>query len=259
MRNPAFTDIIGMNQCPVGEERVDKRMSHFCSAIIPAAGNSTRMALDGASKQFLTLLGVPVLLHTLRAFQLAERIQEIVVVSRKQDLPQIQTWVEQLDLHKVTQLTVGGTTRQESVAAGLAVLSGEAGYVAIHDGARPLITPSLIDFAVDDAVKHRASALGVPVKDTVKRVNGQGFVVETPPRETLWAIQTPQVFERPLYERALQEAGGTDYTDDCQLVERLGIPVHICMGDYRNMKITTPEDVGAAQAILEGLQKEESR
>lgn len=234
-------------------------MSHFCSAIIPAAGNSTRMGLEGVSKQFLTLSGVPVLLHTLRAFQKAERIQEIIVVGRSQDLPQIQTWIEKLGLQKITQLTVGGTTRQESVAAGIAAVSDKAGYVAIHDGARPLISPRLIDFSVQDAEKYGACALGVPVKDTVKRVNGQGFVVETPPRETLWAIQTPQVFERSLYERALRKAAGSDYTDDCQLVERLGVSVHICMGDYRNMKITTPEDIKAAQAILEGLQKEESQ
>lgn len=234
-------------------------MSHFCSAIIPAAGNSTRMALEGRSKQFLTLGGIPVLLHTLRAFERAGRIGEVIVVARTADFAEIRAWMEKLGLQKVKGLTTGGATRQESVAAGLELLNPQADYVAVHDGARPLISPALIDFVVDDAVKYRASALGVPVKDTVKRLDGQGFVTETPVRDTLWAIQTPQVFERTLYEQAQKAACGSDYTDDCQLVERLGIPVHICRGDYQNIKITTPEDVGAAQAMLQKMQKEESQ
>lgn len=234
-------------------------MFHHCSAIIPAAGNSTRMALAGRSKQFLALAGLPVLIHTLQAFQSASQIQEIIVVGRAQDLPEIQIWVHKLGLQKVMHLTQGGDTRQESVAAGLALLPPQADYVAIHDGARPLISPSLIDFVVADAVQYRASALGVPVKDTIKRVDGQGFVLETPLRDTLWAIQTPQVFERSLYEQALQAAPDSDYTDDCQLIERFGVPVHICRGEYQNLKITTPDDVGVAESILQSLQKEESQ
>ncbi len=234
-------------------------MSHFCSAIIPAAGNSTRMALDGRSKQFVTLGKMPVLLHTLRAFEKAQRIGEVIIAARIQDFAEIRLWVEKLGLRKVKCLTTGGETRQESVASCLELLAPKADYIAIHDGARPLITPALIDFAVNDAVKYRASALGVPVKDTVKRLDGQGFVVETPARDTLWAIQTPQVFERSLYEQAQRDAIGADYTDDCQLVERLGVPVHICRGDYQNIKITTPEDVEAAQAILQKMQKEETQ
>lgn len=234
-------------------------MSHFCSAVIPAAGNSTRMALDGRSKQFLMLEGIPVLLHTLRAFERAERIGEVIIAARTSDFSEIREWIDRLGLRKVKCLTTGGATRQESVTACLGLLDPGADYLAIHDGARPLILPSLIDLAVNDAMEHRASALGVPVKDTVKRLDGQGFVIETPKRDTLWAIQTPQVFERALYERAVKAAQGSDYTDDCQLVERLGVPVHICRGDYRNIKITTSEDMGAAQAILQEIQKEESQ
>ncbi len=228
-------------------------MKNNCSAIIPAAGNSTRMALGGRSKQFLELLGLPALVHTLRAFEQASRISEIILVGRAEDLPAMQACVREQGFGKVRAVVPGGKTRQESVALGLRRVSGEAAYLAIHDGARPLISPALIDLVVQDAHTHRASALGVPVKDTIKVVDGQGFVVDTPSRDTLWAVQTPQVFEKKLYQEAMKMAQEQhlDCTDDCQLVERLGERVHLCPGDYHNLKLTTPEDVFLAEAILQ--------
>ncbi len=232
-------------------------MLKICSAIIPAAGNSTRMALGGRSKQFLDLLGMPAFLHTLHAFEQARRIHEIIVVGREEDIPDMESCIRAQGLQKVKAIVPGGATRQESVAAGMAEISSEAEYLAIHDGARPLISPALIDFVVEDAETHRASALGVPVKDTIKVVDGQGFVVDTPKRDTLWAVQTPQVFERALYQEAMDTARKqqADYTDDCQLIERFGVLVHLCLGDYHNLKLTTPEDIVLAEAILQGLQK----
>ncbi|MCI9576863.1 MAG: 2-C-methyl-D-erythritol 4-phosphate cytidylyltransferase [Clostridiales bacterium] len=232
-------------------------MLKICSAIIPAAGNSTRMALGGRSKQFLDLLGMPALVHTLHAFEQAHRIHEIIVVGREEDIPHMESCIRAQGLQKVKAVVPGGVTRQESVAAGIAKVSPEAVYLAIHDGARPLISPALIDFVVEDAETYRASALGVPVKDTIKVVDGQGFVVDTPKRDTLWAVQTPQVFERALYQEAMDAARKqqADYTDDCQLIERFGVPVHLCLGNYHNLKLTTPEDIVLAEAILQGLQK----
>ena len=223
--------------------------TNSCCAILVAAGSSTRMALP-TSKQFIPLLGVPTIVYTLMAFEHAHSIQDIVVVCRRQDMEQIWDCVKQYQMTKVYAVVPGGQTRQQSVAAGVAAAPTLAAYFAIHDGARPLIQPQAIDAVVQDAFLYQASALGTPVKDTIKVIDENGFIVSTPNRTALWAVQTPQVFERTLYCSAMEQAAQEDYTDDCQLVEHIGVKVHLCLGEYTNLKLTTPEDIAFAEAIL---------
>nr|WP_319488259.1 2-C-methyl-D-erythritol 4-phosphate cytidylyltransferase [uncultured Caproiciproducens sp.] len=226
-------------------------MKSRCCAIVVAAGNSTRMAF-GFSKQFVPLCGVPAIARTLSAFDAAELIQCTVVVSRREDIDLVKDCIQKFKIEKVISIVEGGITRQQSVAAGVSAVPENIAYFAVHDGARALITPEEIDASVEDAFQCGASALAVPVKDTIKVIGKNNYVVSTPERSTLWAVQTPQVFERRLYQKAMEQAlvNGGDYTDDCQLVEHIGVKVHLCMGTYTNMKLTTIEDVGIAEAIL---------
>ena len=227
----------------------EERPEAFVSAIIVAAGQSRRMGGD-TSKQFILIDGVPVIVRTLKAFEIAERIREVVIAARQEDIPQMYALIQDYEITKVKQIITGGETRQESVFRAIAQVDENADFLAIHDGARPLIRPQEIDLAVSAAVEHGAAALGVPVKDTVKQVDADGKIVDTPERSTLWAVQTPQVFSRALYLRAAEQAGGAQLTDDCQLIERTGAPVYLVRGAYANLKITTPEDVFAAEGIL---------
>ena len=219
----------------------EERPEAFVSAIIVAAGQSRRMGGD-TSKQFILIDGVPVIVRTLKAFEIAERIREVVIAARQEDIPQMYALIQDYEITKVKQIITGGETRQESVFRAIAQVDENADFLAIHDGARPLIRPQEIDLAVSAAVEHGAAALGVPVKDTVKQVDADGKIVDTPERSTLWAVQTPQVFSRALYLRAAEQAGeaAAQLTDDCQLIERTGAPVYLVRGAYANLKITTP-------------------
>ena len=229
----------------------EERPEAFVSAIIVAAGQSRRMGGD-TNKQFILIDGVPVIVRTLKAFEIAERIREVVIAARQEDIPQMYALIQDYEITKVKQIITGGETRQESVFRAIAQVDENVDFFAIHDGARPLIRPQEIDLAVSAAVEHGAAALGVPVKDTVKQVDADGKIVDTPERSTLWAVQTPQVFSRALYLRASEQAGeaAAQLTDDCQLIERTGAPVYLVRGAYANLKITTPEDVFAAEGIL---------
>ena len=222
-----------------------------CCAIVVAAGSSSRMGA-GDSKQFLPLCGRPVLAHTLAAFERAGSIAKVVVVCRAEDAERVRRLAERYRFQKLCAVAPGGETRQCSVAAGLAAVPEEAAYLAIHDGARPLVQPEEIDAAVQEARRYGAAALCAPVKDTIKVRDAEGYVASTPERASLRAVQTPQAFERRLYEQAMQRAArmGADYTDDCQLIEQIGKKVHLLTGGYANLKITTPEDLAAAEAIL---------
>lgn len=223
----------------------------ICCAIIVAAGNSSRMALE-YSKQFVPLGGIPAIVRTLSAFEAAHRIDSVVIVCRGEDTEEIKKLIIQYHYKKIGEIVPGGRTRQQSVLAGIAAAPEDAAYFAIHDGARALITAGEIDAAVEDAVRYGASSLAVPVKDTIKVADESGFIASTPDRSLLWAVQTPQVFERGIYLKALARAQeeGADYTDDCQLVEHLGIKVHLCPGEYTNLKLTTPDDIPLAETIL---------
>lgn len=233
----------------------EERPEAFVSAIIVAAGQSRRMGGD-TSKQFILIDGVPVIVRTLKAFEIAERIREVVIAARQEDIPQMYALIQDYEITKVKQIITGGETRQESVFRAITQVDENADFLAIHDGARPLIRPQEIDLAVSAAVEHGAAALGVPVKDTVKQVDADGKIVDTPERSALWAVQTPQVFSRALYLRAAEQAGeaAAQLTDDCQLIERTGAPVYLVRGAYANLKITTPEDVFAAEGILRAIE-----
>ena len=218
------------------------------AAILVAAGSSARMKSGGASKTMMEIGGEPVLSRTLRAFENAACISKIVSVARACDFDAIQK--ASAFVTKPLTITEGGKERQDSVSNG-AALCGDAEYIAVHDAARPFITPEEIETVCADAEKYGAATLAVPVKDTIKVAAADGTVCATPERSTLRAIQTPQVFRLSLYKEALCLAknAGKQYTDDCQLIEAAGGKVYLTPGDYKNIKITTPEDLLVAEAF----------
>lgn len=227
------------------------------SAVIVAAGNSSRM---GTNKQQIMLKGKPVWLHSVLVFGRMPQTAEIVVVTKESEIPRMQKqlsdyMVDALIAAKV-HFALGGETRTDSVAAGVSACRVEADYIAIHDGARPLVAEKDIIKALSALEVHDAVSLGVPVKDTIKQVDQDGKVIATPDRAALMITQTPQIFKRALYLKALESARQQhlNLTDDCQIVERFGVPVYMVCGSYENIKITTPEDVPAAEAMLNAAQ-----
>ena len=221
-----------------------------CGAVIVAAGTASRMG--GIDKVMAPLKDEPMIVHTVRAFQNCDAIREIVVVTRQDLIVPIMDLCHEFD--KLRAVIIGGNTRQESVERGLSALSGNMKLVAVQDGARPLITWEVIDRTVRAANTYGAAAPAIPVKDTIKVVQGS-VVGETPDRSTLQAVQTPQVFDVDLLRGALQKAEEDEaaVTDDCSAVERLGMSVKIVEGDERNIKVTTPMDLKIAQLLLEEM------
>ena len=221
-----------------------------CAAIVVAAGSANRM--QGIDKMMASLAGEPVLLHTLRAFQQCSRIDEIVVVTREDLMLEVEELCRDHSLDKVHHVILGGGERSDSVLAGLDCIADRNGLVAIHDGARPLVSQQVILHAIEKAASTGAAAPAIPLKDTVKVVR-DGVVESTPDRSTLVAIQTPQVFDLDLVRGALYQArkDGAAVTDDCSAVERLGMKVHLTPGSDENLKITTPMDLILAETILE--------
>jgi 2-C-methyl-D-erythritol 4-phosphate cytidylyltransferase len=220
----------------------------YCGAVIVAAGSASRMG--GIDKVMAPLNGEPMIVRTVRKFQNCDAIREIVIVTRGDLLNTIADLCKEFD--KVTAVVIGGNSRQSSVCNGLAALSEKTQLAAIHDGARPLISWQVIDRAVRAANSYGAAAPAIPVKDTIKVVEG-GIVSETPDRSALRAVQTPQVFDLDLLRGALEKArtDGVELTDDCAAVERLGMSVRIVEGDERNIKITTPMDLKIAELFWE--------
>ena len=228
------------------------------AAVIVAAGRGTRMGLE-RNKVLAPLCGEPVIARTVRAFERTGWFDGgIVVVTGACDLCEMKRILADAGLH--AQVVLGGADRQESVCRGLAATNPEAKYVAIHDGARPLVTAEVIARTLESAKKYGSGVAAVPLKDTVKRVNGGGVVVDTPPRDALRAVQTPQTFEAELIRRAhAAYALGERATDDAALAERMGVEVRLTEGDVENIKLTTPEDMLLARQVIlrrEG-QKEE--
>lgn len=225
-------------------------------AVIVAAGKSTRMG-GGTSKVLEDLGGKPVLLCSFMTLAQSPWVGELCVVCREEDLDQVRALLVG-KTRKPVAVVPGGQERQDSVLQGVEALSPELPYLLIHDGARPFVAPEMVEAVCKDAVAYGAATAAVPSKDTCKLSNGQGFVESTPPRERLMAIQTPQAFEREMYLYALRKAqsAGVSYTDDCQLIEAAGGRVRLTLGDYKNIKLTTPEDRVTARAYL-GEQKEE--
>lgn len=226
-------------------------MANFVSAVIVAAGGSVRMGVAD-SKQFIPLLGHPAIEYTLRAFEKCYLIKEIVVVCREQDKDRIRTIADENGFTKVSSLVEGGASRAESVRNGIKAANDRAKYFAIHDGARPLITVEEIERVVEAAFETGAATLGVPVKDTIKVVDGYNKIESTPLRSQLRAVHTPQVFEKELYQFALENAGDNmiNFTDDCSLIEHMGGEVEVVKGNEENIKLTTPIDVVIAESIL---------
>ena len=219
-----------------------------CGAVIVAAGTASRMG--GIDKVIAPLQGEPMIVRTVRTFQNCDAISEIVIVTREDLILPISGLCR--NMPKVKAVVCGGKSRQESVQMGLNALSDKVKLAAIHDGARPLITWQVIDRVVRAANTHNAAAPAIPVKDTIKVVQG-GIVKETPDRKHLYAVQTPQVFDIDLLRGALKKAAedGAEVTDDCSAVERLGMSVKIVEGDEHNLKVTTPFDLAVAKMLLE--------
>lgn len=220
-------------------------------AIIPAAGKGKRMG-GQLNKQFLMLNQVPALIHTLQVFAQIPLLDEIIVVSASDEIEYCRNVIDLNNVPKVSQVVAGGNERQQSVYNGLLCCPEDTDIVLIHDGARPLITKELINVAIDSAREFGAVSVAVPVKDTVKVVDEQGFVLETPERDHLWLIQTPQAFHYDIIMKAHRKALKDNFTgtDDAGLVENTDRPVKLIMGSYENIKITTPEDLILAEAIL---------
>lgn len=220
------------------------------SVVIVCAGNSTRMG--GVNKILLPLGERLVIGVTMQAFEKCESVSEIIIVARESDIPAIREEAEKAGISKLKACTAGGATRQESVMNGVKCISKDTELIAVHDGARPLVKPEYIEKTIKDASVFGGATLGVPVKDTIKMVD-DGLITDTPPRKFLYITQTPQVFKRKLYFEGIDFAleHGLDFTDDCQLVEAIGGKVYMTIGDYTNIKITTPEDIKIAEILLE--------
>jgi len=213
-------------------------------AIIVAAGSSRRMG--GVDKVFAPLGGKPVLVRVLDAFESCDSVAQIVVVVSKKNLERCRQLITQKGWSKPIELCVGGRRRQDSVAAGLSQLDN-CEWVVIHDGARPLVTADLIERGLEAAQETGAAVAAIPVSDTIKVAGSDRIVLETPVRQNLWAVQTPQVFRFDIIAEAYEQAKG-EVTDDASLVERLGYQVKLYMGSYDNIKITTNHDLLIAEA-----------
>jgi 2-C-methyl-D-erythritol 4-phosphate cytidylyltransferase len=224
------------------------------TVLVPAAGSGSRMGA-GVNKQYLQLAGRPILAHTLALFEEHPAVRHVIVVSPPEEIPYCrQEVVQRYGLSKVLAVVAGGAERQDSVRRGLQACPGkDEEIVLIHDGVRPLLAPGLIDQVAAAAARVGAAVVGVPVKDTIKEVV-EGCIAATPDRRRLWQAQTPQGFALGIIREAHAAAwqAGFRGTDDASLVERLGRPVAIIEGSYRNIKITTPEDLVLAETYLAG-------
>jgi 2-C-methyl-D-erythritol 4-phosphate cytidylyltransferase len=226
-------------------------------AIIPAAGSSKRMQKK-ISKQYLLLDGIPVLARTLEIFQRSPKIDEIFLIVPEADIDYAhKDIVDRYDISKVSNILAGGNERQDSVRNGIDALRSDHDIVVIHDGVRPFISEELVHSAILGASRSRAVTVGVPVKDTVKSVDGHGTVAETLNRNHLWLTQTPQAFERDVIKKAYEAAYRDNYcgTDDAALVERIGVKVTMIRGSYDNIKITTNDDIMLAEVLIRRLKQ----
>jgi 2-C-methyl-D-erythritol 4-phosphate cytidylyltransferase len=240
----------------VAEAIADYLPESYTSAIILAAGSSTRMG--EINKQLYQLNGIPVLAHTMLAYQKCPMIKEIVVVTRKDDFDAVLEMRKKYGITKLKHLVTGGKTRQESARRGMTKLSAESKYVAIVDGARCLTTPAQISKVCLMAYHYKAACAAHLVEDTMKRATVAGAVRETVDRTNLWQAQTPQVFSTALYRAALVKAETDKFTatDDSALIEHLGYRVRLVECGRSNIKITTPMDLPMAQAILDYRNRE---
>lgn len=215
-------------------------------AIVLGAGNGTRMKTE-KSKLLLEIMGKTVIERSVNAFLDIADVDEVIVAVRQED---VDTFASLLDDDRVS-FVIGGATRQQSVKNAVDCVE-DANLIVIHDGARPLIKAEDIENTIRVAYENGAAAVGVPVKDTIKVIDNENTVIDTPDRSKLFAVQTPQIFNYELYKNALEKAeqDGKDFTDDCQLIEYAGGKVKMVQGSYDNIKITTPDDISLAENIL---------
>lgn len=226
-----------------------KEKTPVCSAVIVAAGSSQRM---GSDKILMKLGPMPVLVRTILAFQDNPLIDEIIVVTKTDKIEEVAKLCDNSGLSKVKMVISGGATRMESALAGVSAVRKGAELIAIHDGARPLVTQDVINRTIYAAQKYMSAVPAVPSTDTLKIVDADGVITATVDRESTYRVQTPQVFEADLIKGALTKAAMDDLpiTDDCSAMDRMGVKTHIVEGDYNNIKITTPGDLVIAEAII---------
>ena len=226
-------------------------MKPICTAVIVAAGKGRRMGTE-VSKQFLPLCGKEILAHSVEKFERAEKIRDIVLVTGKDSLQDVRDMAQEYGWKKITSVVAGGKERQDSVWNGLQAVSDDTDIVLIHDGVRPFVTEDILDHSIETAVEMGGCVAGVPAKDTIKVCNSENIAVATPDRSTLWQIQTPQTFRKDLIMQAYQKAKEDGFvgTDDASLAEYSGCRVKVIMGSYRNIKITTKEDLLIGEAFL---------
>jgi 2-C-methyl-D-erythritol 4-phosphate cytidylyltransferase len=226
-------------------------MSSFkVQAIVPAAGSGTRFK-SKTPKQFVSLLGKPLIVHTLKRLAQSRLIESIIIVAPAKDIKTFIKLIGQYRLSKIKTIVVGGKTRFESVTNGLKAVDSNTDIVLVHDGVRPLVTMKMIDESIKLCHNSAAVVAAVPVKPTIKRVHVKTMTVkETLPREELWEIQTPQTFKKAILVKAHKRAKDKNATDDASLVEAIGMKVKVILGDYKNIKITTLEDFKLAEQFL---------
>lgn len=216
--------------------------------IIPTAGLGVRFDAS-IPKPLIVLKNKPIIAHTLNAFQKSS-VHSVVLVVHAEYIEDYRRIVSQYGCTKVVQIVIGGSTRRFSVEKGLAAIDSDTDIILVHDGARPLVSPALINASIAAAADSGAVVAAVPVKFTVKRADKTGIIKETLNRDELWEIQTPQTFQRSLLIKAYTNNTDPSATDDAVLVEQSGHPVKILKGDYKNIKITTPEDLRIAEFLM---------
>lgn len=231
-------------------------MKEHCTAIVLAAGRGRRMGTKTA-KQYLELQGKPVLAYALEVFEQSSVIDDILLITGEDHIDYCKKEIcEKYGIKKVSAVAPGGKERYESVWKALCILKerGQSGYVMIHDGARPFLTENILERVYRQVQTYKACVVGMPVKDTIKLIDKAGQITESPDRSFVWQAQTPQAFAIPLIIEAFEKQMKEDcshITDDAMVVERqMGVPVYMVEGSYRNIKITTPEDLMIAQALL---------
>ena len=226
-----------------------KQKEPHCSVVVVAAGSSERM---GSDKMLMTLGAKPVIIRTLMAFQQSPMVDDIVVVTRQEKIMGLADMIKLYDISKVTQVISGGATRMESALAGVSAVKEGAKLIAIHDGARPLFTQGVIRRVVEAANEHMAAVPAVPCVDTMKQVNQEGVVIGSVDRSSVVRVQTPQAFDADLIKGALSRAveKNLPLTDDCSAMEMMGVKTYVVEGDAGNIKLTEPDDMILAEAIL---------
>ena len=226
-------------------------MKPICTAVIVAAGKGKRMGTE-ISKQFLPLGGKEILAHTVQKFEKAKNIRDIILVTGADSLQDVQEMAQEYGWEKIVSIVAGGKERHDSVWNGLQQVAADTEIILIHDGVRPFVTEDILNISIETALEMGGCVAGVPAKDTIKVCDGENIAIATPDRSTLCQIQTPQTFRKERIVKAYEQAKEDGFvgTDDASFAEHCGYPVKVIMGSYRNIKITTKEDLIIGEAFL---------